>query len=182
MKFVRPLPDAAETARILASHRTRPPPGAPPTAGRALTATLKALDTRYGRGAGALPMRWREIVGEDIARRTEPVRLLKARAGGQATLEIRAEGAAAVLIQHQANDILDRVNLFLGPNAVERLRVVQGRLKSAPARPPVRPRPRPAAAPLDAAREARLQASLADIPEGRLKAALTRLGRGVFSR
>ena len=175
----RRLPTPEEAAAILTAKRTRPQRRAPPPAGRALSKTIRELDARFGQGPGALIARWREIVGADIARRTEPVKLVKGRNGGPSSLEIRVAGPSAALIQHQAHEILARVNLFLGAEAVQKLRIVQG-----PLRPPVEgaPAPRRRAMPLDAAKEAQLAASLADAPEGPLKAALTKLGRAVLRR
>jgi len=176
--MARMLPTAAEAARILTERRTRPAARPPPPAARALAKTLKTLDAKFGRGAEGLQARWSEIVGKTLARRTEPVRLGPPRAGGGASLEIRVEGPAATLIQHQAGDILARVNLYLGPGAVERLRIVQGPLKRAPRAPaPDRSRPK---GPLDAAAERDLAHGLAGAPDGRLKEALTRLGREVL--
>ena len=176
----RPLPSAEEAIRILTAKRTRPPFRAPPPAGRALAKTIKALDDRFGQGPGALTVRWREIVGPDIAKRTEPVKLVKGRNGAPSSLEIRVAGPSAAIIQHQAHDILARVNLFLGSEAVQKLRIVQGPLRPAVEGAPAAPRKR--AAPLDAAQEARLATALAETPDGPLKDALMRLGRGVLRR
>jgi hypothetical protein len=176
--MIRSLPTPAEAARILARVRTRPAPRPPPPVGKALTATLKALDTRFGGGGDGLKARWREIVGPALARRTEPVRLTKTRGDGGATLEIRVDGPSATIIQHQTGDILSRVNLFLGAGSVERLRIVQGPLR----RRPEEARRPPARGPLDAASEQALARSLAMAPEGRLKEALIRLGREVLRR
>jgi len=175
----RPLPTAAEAAAILARKHTRPQRRPPPVAGRGLNRLLKDLDAKFGQGTGALQARWREIVGADIARRTEPVKLTKPRTGGPAALEIRVAGASAALIQHQAPEIVARVNLFLGEAAVNKLRIVQGPLRNAL---PDTPKPRRRSAPLDAAQEAELADSLAAAPDGPLKAALLSLGRGVLRR
>jgi hypothetical protein len=179
--MVRNLPSARETVEILARRRTRPAPAGPPAAGRALTKTIKALEARFGQGVDGLQARWREIVGADLARRTEPTKLIKPRGGGAATLELRVEGPSAAIIQHRAADILARANLFLGSGAVDKLRIVQGPLRG------VGRRYAPAAAargrlrgPLDAAAEQALAASLERFPDGRLKAALARLGREVM--
>ena len=174
----RPLPTSAEAAFILSRKRTRPQRRPPPAAGRGLSKLLKDLDARFGQGPGALQARWKEIVGEQIAKRTEPVKLSKVKAGEPAALEIRVAGAAAALIQHQAPEIVARVNLFLGAGAVNKLRIVQGPLRNVnpeTVRPVRRPQP-----PLDAAKEAELAASLAAEPDGPLKAALLSLGRGVL--
>jgi hypothetical protein len=173
----RRLPSTQDALRILAQKRTRPQRRPPPPAGRSLAPLLKTLDAKFGQGADALAARWREIVGPEIARRTEPVKLSKPRGGQGSSLEIRVAGPAAAIIQHQAHEILARVNLFLGADAVQKLRVVQGPLRqTAEAARPLPRRPRP----LDAAEEAKLAKSLEIAPEGPLKEALAALGRGVL--
>ena len=174
----RDLPTPQEALRILAQKRTRPLRRAPPPAGKALQAYIRELDKKYGQGTAALSARWREIVGAEIARRTEPVKLVKGRNGGASSLEIRVAGPAAAIIQHQAHEILARVNLFLGPEAVQKLRIVQGPLQKREPPPP----PRRRSAPMDAALESKLAQDLADAPDGKLKDALAALGRGVLKR
>lgn len=180
----RSLPTSAEAQAILAFKRSRPAIKPPPRAGRALTGLVKALDARFGQGVDGLKARWREVAGEVLAARTEPVKLVRGRGGAAGVLEIRVDGPAAALIQHQAPEILERVKLFLGSGAVDRLRIVQGpvRPKAAPSTPAGRAatRKRRRAQPLDAAEEAQLQASLAEAEDGPLKSALTRLGREVL--
>jgi hypothetical protein len=173
----RSLPSPQEALAILAAKRTRPQRRPPPPAGKGLSKLVRELDARFGQGAGALTARWREVVGAEIARRTEPVKLVKGRNGGPSALEIRVAGPSAALIQHQAHEILARVNLFLGPEAVQKLRIVQGPLRHQP-EPAAPPRRRPQ--PLDAAAEAQLAASLAQAPDGKLKSALLALGRNVL--
>lgn len=181
----RPLPTAAEAAEILGRKRTRPPRRPPPTAGRQLTSFVKALDARFGQAPGALHVRWREIVGPELARRTEPVRLIRPRGPGAkdlpASLELRVAPGAAVIVQHQAADILGRVNLFLGAGAVGRLRIVQGPVKARAASdtPVSAVKARRRTAPLDAAAEAELAAGVAAATDEGLRRALIRLGRAV---
>lgn len=174
----RKLPTSAEAAAILAARRPRPAPRPPRHAGRGLTRMMKKLEERFGPGPDDLKSRWREIVGEALAGRSEPVKLVKSRTGG-ATLELKVAGPVAALVQHQAPLILDRLNLYLGPGSVARLRIVQGPLKPvatvrAPA--PIR-RHKP---PLDAAAERELADGMADTREGPLRDALLRLGREVL--
>lgn len=180
----RSLPSADEAAKILAARRTRPVRRQAPPAGRALNKFIKALDDRFGQGPEALQARWREIVGETLARRTEPVKLTKPRGGGGGALEIRVDGPAAALIQHQAPEIVARVNMFLGAGAVTKLRIVQGPVRPSGTgeTPGAAARSRRKAPPLDAAAEARLQASVEGAQDGRLKAALLKWGREVMRR
>ncbi|HVY33628.1 MAG TPA: DciA family protein [Caulobacteraceae bacterium] len=179
----RRLPTAQEAQRILAERRTRPAWRASPTAGKSLGKLLKSLEDRFGQGGpDVLRARWREIAGEHLGARTEPVKLVRNRTGGGATLEIRVEGPAAALIQHQAPQILARVNLFLGSGAVAKLRIVQGKVTPpAGALSPARAR-RLRNQPLDAAAEAKLQQGLSGAPDSPLRTSLLKLGREVMRR
>lgn len=175
----RRLPTLAEAAEILARRRTRPARRAAPPAGRSLAPLLKSLDERFGQGPAALQARWGEIVGPDLARRTEPVRVTPPRGGQAGVLEIRVAGPSATLVQHRSAEILDRVNLFLGAGAAGRLRVVQG-----PLRRPAAPGPAPGTSrrrspPLDAALEAALAEAAEPARTDRLRRALLTLGRSV---
>jgi hypothetical protein len=172
----RPLPTTEEALEILKRRRTRPQFRAPPPAGKSLAPLIKKLDEKFGQGPGVLKARWREIVGDTLARRTEPVRVIKSRTGEGGTLELRVDGPVASLIQHQAPQITQRLDLLLGKGAVTRLRIVQGPVK-APAAPVAASRRKP---PLDAAQERDLADSLAAQPDGGLKDALLKLGRGVL--
>jgi hypothetical protein len=176
----RPLPSAAEAAEILGRKRSRPPRRPPPPAGRSLSKLLKGLEDRFGQGSGALHARWPEIIADKrLARFTEPVKLIKLRGDGGTILELKVDGPAAALIQHQAEDILARVNLVLGSGVATRLRIVQGPVKPrAETRQP--PRRKRSAAPLDAAAEADLARTLEAAPDNALKTALLKLGRAVM--
>jgi len=176
----RRLPDLEDARRILGEKRTRPIYRTARPLGGSLSPYLKGLESRFGAGP-LLQARWREIAGDVLARRTEPVRVVKGRGGAAGVLEVRVDGAAAPLIQHQAPDLIQRVNLFLGEGSVSRLRIVQGLVRapvaaSTAAAPVLRRRK----APLSAAQEAELSKGLADAPEGPLKGALQRLGRAVM--
>jgi hypothetical protein len=174
----RSLPSPQEALAILAARKPRPAPRPPRHAGRGLSEVLKTLESRFGQGPDTLRAHWREIVGEALAARSEPVKVVKSRTGG-ATLELKVAGPVAALVQHQAPLILDRLNLYLGPGAVARLRIVQGPLSPAAAARPRQPIRR-AKPPLDAAVERSLADSLAETPDGPLKDALMRLGREVL--
>ena len=173
----RPLPSEAEAREILARRRTRPAPRPAPKAGKALTKFVRDLDGRFGKGAGALEPRWHDIVGERLARVTRPQKLTKGRGNAGGTLELKVAGAAALLVQHQSQEIIDRVNLFLGPGSVERLRISQGPIASLAA--VQSPKQRSGPQPLTAAEQAALADSLAKAPAA-MKASLERLGRAVL--
>ena len=83
---------------------------------------------------------------------------------------LRVEGPAAIEILHLAQAICERVNRFLGWRAVERIT-----LRQAPLRRPA-PSPAPAA---DPAAAARIAATMPEIADDDLRAALARLGAAV---
>lgn len=93
---------------------------------------------RAGFADPTLILRWPDIVGPDIARFAEPLKLSEGPSGG--TLTLRAEPAAAVFMQHQTRALCDRINAFLGRPAVAKLRFVNGAV-TAPPEPQRRPKP-----------------------------------------
>jgi hypothetical protein len=142
--------------------------------------------TRQGFASAELVTRWPEIAGAEIAARSEPIKIqwprvsasLSSSAGEQAsgwerppgTLVLRVEGPAAIEIQHLAGVICERVNRFLGWRAVERIVFRQAPLRQQARRSGRKP---------DAAAAARLAASLPEIADDDLRAALARLGAAV---
>ena len=71
--------------------------------------------------------RWPEIVGPDYARHSTPESLSfphGKRSGG--TLNLSATGSHALMIQHVAPQIIERVNRFFGYDAVARIAIRQG--------------------------------------------------------
>ena len=136
---------------------------------------LKELDAKFGSGPGALQARWREIVGDALARRTEPTKLTRSRGGGPQILELKVDGPSAAIVQHQVPEILARVNLVLGEGAVGRVRIVQGPVKAQVVR--AAPKPRRVPLPLDAGEERRLETALEGVESPTLRGALLRFSR-----
>jgi hypothetical protein len=130
---------------------------------------------KQGFASAELVTRWTEIVGADIAARSEPIKIQWMRpADGDerepGTLVLRVEGPAAIEIQHSINVICERVNQFLGWRAIARIALRQAPLRRA-TRKPVKTH--------DPAAVARLAASLPDIADDELRQALARLGAAV---
>jgi hypothetical protein len=94
---------------------------------------------RFGFVQGAVVSRWPEIVGDRYARVSTPESIrfpAGKKAGG--TLTLTVEGAHAPLMQHLGPMIIERVNRFLGYEAVSKLVFRQGRVgkvQPAPQRP-----------------------------------------------
>src|ERR1700738_2691450 len=131
---------------------------------------------RQGFAARELVTRWAEIAGPEIALHAEPLKIQWPRpVEGQpqepATLVLRVEGPMALEIQHGSDVILQRVNRFLGWNAVGRLALRQA--------PLARPKPRRALNAPDAASVAKLAATLSSVEDEDLRAVLARLGASI---
>lgn len=153
--------------------RSFPRPLAELTAG-ALSGPLK----RQGFASTEIITRWADIVGPEVAAHSEPLKISWPRAleGAEAppepaTLVLRVEGPAAIEIQHLSAVILERVNRFFGWQAIGRIS-----LRQAPLR---RRTPQAAPPPPDPAVQARIAASLPQIEDEDLRAALARLGAAV---
>ena len=85
-----------------------------------------------------LVTRWVEIVGADVARVSQPVKLSDGPSG--AVLTLKAEPGASLFLQHESRLICEKINAYLGYSAVTRLRFIQGPLST---RPTPTPRRRP---------------------------------------
>lgn len=90
-----------------------------------------------------LVLHWAEIAGTEVARIAQPVRLSDGPSGGVLTL--KAEPGASLFLQHESRALCDRINGYLGRNAVAKLRFIQAPLAQRPARR--RPPPKLAAEP-----------------------------------
>jgi hypothetical protein len=119
--------------------------------------------------AGAMIMAdWAEIAGPAIAGVSQPLRLT------QGTLTLACSGPVAMELQHLAPQLASRINAALGRVAVERFRFVQQAPTGAslPKRRPAAPESLPE----------RVESALAGIESPELRAALERLGRGVYRK
>lgn len=128
----------------------------------------------------ALIQSWPEIVGARLADRSRPEKIQwpRRRGGGDpfepAVLVIACAGAAALHLQHETSEIIARVNVFLGFQAIGRIRIVQKPVLAG--RAPPRPRPRPLTPP----ETARLGSIVQEIEDVDLRASLRRLGETIL--
>ena len=139
--------------------------------------TRKAFG-RKGFAEQQLLLHWREMVGEEHARYSIPVQLVRGRNNKGGTLHIQTESGVAMLMQHDAPRIIERINKTSGYELVERLAFKQAPLPPPGANVPARarrkpPRPKTPARPVPAVPE---------IAHAPLREALTRLARNIASR
>ena len=101
-----------------------------------------AAFARAGFTDPSLVLRWTEIAGPEIARIARPLKFAEGASGGVLTL--LAEPGAALFLGHDSRALAQRINAYLGRNAVARVKFVQGALSQPPALPkPPKPGPAP---------------------------------------
>lgn len=130
---------------------------------------------RRGRAFAAIVGEWAAIVGPRFASSTLPERLSGGPPGEGGALTIRVAGADALELQAMANQLIERINAYVGHRAVSRLRLVQAPLPSG--RQPVSPLPRG-----DPEAEAAITDRLRHVGDPNLAASLARLGVALARR
>jgi hypothetical protein len=147
----------------------------PQSLGRHLKGIAGKALGKHGMAFGALLTDWTSIVGPLLAEQTGPLKLIfPPGRRDQAVLHLRVSGSAALLIQHEEPQILERINGYFGYKAVTRLKLVQcgSLLKPGPRIPTLRKLP--------AGEEQQIIETAAAIESDELRAALERLGRGIL--
>lgn len=99
---------------------------------------------RQGFAAVEIVTHWQDIVGEELARRSEPIKLSWPRRDDPdsvGVLQVRVEGAYALEIQHLQPVIIERVNRYFGWRCIGRLAIRQGPVAFRRKRPPARKEP-----------------------------------------
>ena len=140
-----------------------------------LRKTLNQAFAKQGFASTELVTRWSDIVGAEIAGHAEPEKIHWPRPHDgktpePGTLVLRVEGPTAVEIQHLSAVILERVNRFFGWQAVADLRLRQAPLSRRTTTTPPAPDPE---------EQARIAATLSQVADDSLRAALARLGAAV---
>jgi hypothetical protein len=144
--------------------------------------TRKAFE-KYGFSAASLITDWPNVVGRALAAYTAPERLKWPRTperpddeGGEhtrtrtgATLVLRVDGGRSLDVQHNARQIVERINAYFGYAAVAELRIVQAPIGAGQSL--AHALPRPSASPLTQ--------EVAHVSDPGLRDALARLGAGV---
>lgn len=98
--------------------------GFEPASGLLAERIRKAGESR-GFAMTRLLTHWAEVVGEDLARVTRPVKVAYGREGIGATLTVWAQGAMAPVVEMQKARIVERVNAVYGYAAVARVALTQ---------------------------------------------------------
>ena len=91
---------------------------------------LDPLTARRGFATADLMAGWADIVGTRYAECTLPEKIVWPRGAaadaGAGVLVVRVDGPRALYLQHEADQIVERVNAFVGHGAIGRIKIVQG--------------------------------------------------------
>ncbi|MCB1391272.1 MAG: DUF721 domain-containing protein [Rhodobacteraceae bacterium] len=94
-------------------------------AGGLLRDPIRKAGESRGFAVTRLLTHWPEVAGADLAPLCRPVKVSYAQQGLGATLTLLTSGAAAPLVQMQADRLKERVNAIYGYAAIARVRVTQ---------------------------------------------------------
>ncbi|MCR9236126.1 MAG: DciA family protein [Alphaproteobacteria bacterium] len=175
--IVDPAPMVNDTGK---SAKRKPRKGVRPLADL-IGATLDPICARRGFGSASLLSWWPDIVGPDYEEATFPESIHWPKRHDQrgadattATLTVRVLPSQALFFQHEVPQVLERINQFLGYQAIGRVRIVQGKIT----RPDNKQQPPPR--PLTDRESAELDSRLTDISESELQLSLKRLGAAIL--
>jgi hypothetical protein len=134
--------------------------------------------SRQGFASVEIVTHWHDIVGEALARRSEPMKLIWPRRDDPDSvgiLQIRVEGAYALEVQHLQSVIIEQVNRYFGWRCVGRIAIRQG---------PVAPRRKRPAPPVEPEAKAVEQArrQIGPFEDEKLAHSVARLGAMIRTR
>lgn len=138
--------------------------------GVALQKALRPILKEAGPAPETLKARWPEIVGLKLAAVTSPLRVSRGKGGN--VLHLAVQSAAAPIIQHSKEHILERVNLASG-SKIRTLKIVQ----TAPPKQLTLVVPRP----LTPQQREALARALAPVKTPALRSALAELGEAILT-
>ncbi|MEO1701231.1 MAG: DciA family protein [Pseudomonadota bacterium] len=146
--------------------------------------TSKLVDPLLAKRVGmstALMAAWPEIAGQDIAAQSRPVKIKwPARASDgefqPGTLIVAANAMAALHLQHETGQIVERVNTFMGYTAITAVKVEQRSVTQAAQKPAGSSRP------LAKSDTKRIAEAVRPVENERLQKALKAMGESVMRK
>ena len=133
---------------------------------------------RQGFAAVEIVTHWEDIVGPELARRSEPMRLSwpqRDDPDSMGTLMVRVEGVYAIELQHSTAQVMERVNRYFGWRCVGRIVIRQGPVARKAPKPAAPAEPEPAAV-------AEIARTLGPFEDKSLGQSIARLGAFVRGR
>lgn len=149
---------------------------------RLVSNQVRTAGEARGFAVARLVTHWPEVVGEDLARVTRPVKVGYSRDGLGGTLTLLVQGAMAPMIEMQRDRIREKVNAVYGYNAISRVVLTQTAavgFAEGQAQFDHKPKEQPAPSPAVLEKAAQTADGVSDPG---LKAALERLAQNVLTK
>lgn len=170
-----------------------PPPAASPSPTRRMRGfepaaglvrdPIRAAGEKRGFAVARLLTHWAEIVGDDLARCTRPVKVGYSRDGMGATLTLLTSGPVAPMVEMQKDSIRAKVNACYGYSAISRILLTQTAASGfAEGQAAFGHAPKVAKAPVDPAVLDRAAATAGGVQDTGLRDALALLAQNVLTR
>lgn len=163
----------------MAQVNPKPRRGGAQKLGDLIGKVLDPLTARRGHATATLMSSWADVVGPAYAGWTRPEHIRWPRGAkndtAPAQLVVRVEGPRAIYFQHEAGQIIERVNAFFGYAAIGDVRIMQApvAVKSGPTEPSSKT--------LTPDGEQHLDEQVAAVGNDALRTALKRLGAAVLT-
>lgn len=125
---------------------------------------------------------WPELVGDEFRETTRPEKINWPRRANEddpfkpAILVVACENSVALFFQHEQSILIERVNVFFGFEAIDRIKIEQKAVLTS------KPNKQPLKAKVSTEDEVRLATILEEIEDPELKETLAKLGRGILSK
>lgn len=144
---------------------------------------IRTVGESRGFAVARLLTHWADVVGEDMARITRPVKVGYGREGMGASLTLLTTGAMAPMIEMQKEQLRARVNAVYGYAAISRIILTQTASTGfAEGQAQFLPAPKTTAKPLDPDLRAKAAATAAPIQDQTLRNALETLAQNILNR
>ena len=149
--------------------------------GAVLNPLVKRTFGRRGFQNSAILTDWESIVGKHLATYSKPDRIMYQRGSrSEGTLHIKIFGAMATELDHQAGLIVEKINQYMGYNAVAKLKLHH--TQDIPVdNQAIKVKPKKNTA-LNSVDENKLMKTISNLEEGELKEQLIRIGRHIYKK
>lgn len=149
--------------------------------GKSIRDVLDPLTAKRANVDLSLSLAWQSVVGEKLAGRTQPLkiqwppRILPDDPFRPGVLIVAAEASAALDLQYQSSELIERINQFFGYQAISRIKIEQKPILK------FREKQKAVAPQISGSEMAELEDSLAKISDDGLRASLYKLGVNVIA-
>jgi hypothetical protein len=142
---------------------------------RIIPLVVKPALKKHGFAKAGIITDWEDIVGSELASYMVPHKLVSKKEASESALHVHVMSGAALIIQHQHIEILDRINNYFGYRAVGKLKFIQTPILSPEISTPPNISPT-----LSIKEKAQIEHFTKDLQHKNLAKALTNFGQAIY--